>query len=470
MHPTAVSFATLLFTLILFPSLSSANLDSGKNAVRVPLKRSWPVTHGSSGSGDNPTPGPVNARSLRAHLKWTDKKYRSTFTAYQSNTGSSHPLAPPSVPPRQSREAERKRRESLEEYSNLPGFARESVAARSSSVPGAISLTEENGDMWIGAISVGSPPQNFTVVFDTGSSDILLPSASCNSTCDGHSRYDPSQSTTSVNLNQTFSLTYGDGSSAVGELYSDDVLIGGYEAVNQTLGAAVTYSANFQAPTFNSDGLLGLGFPQISVYGQPPVFQTLISDGAVPESLFGITLSSVSGKSELMIGATDTEMYNQSSMVYVSVSLAAYWQIRMDGLMRPGLNNSGDVVIANTTSYAEAIVDTGTTLIVTSDDNAQKYYADVPGAELVPSLGSGVWSVPCDSIGSILPSITFGGQAFAVSSSTFNLGQVSDNSTNCVAGLAGGGSDYYIIGDVFLQNVYTVFDVGNSRVGFAKLA
>ncbi|KAI6043966.1 acid protease [Pisolithus marmoratus] len=419
MHPT-VSFATLLVALILFPSLSPAKLEPRGTAIRVPLKRGWPVTR-SSGSADNLTPGLVNGRCLRAHLQRTANKYSSTFAAYQSNTGSPHPLAPPSAP------------------------------------------LQENGDIWIGTISVGTPPQDFTVVFDTGSSDLLLPSVTCDSSCDGHSRYDPSQSSTSASLNKTFSLSYGGGSTAAGELYSDDVLIGGYEAINQTLGAATTYSAGFQAPTFGADGLLGLGFPQISVYGQPPVFQTLISDNAVSESLFGVAF-------ELMVGAADTGMYNQSSMVFVSVSLQAYWQIPMDGLTRPGLNNSGEVVIANKTSYAQAIIDTGTTLIITSDANAQKYYADVPGAEVVPSLGSGVWSVPCDSIASILPTLSFGGHAFPVSTSTFNLGKVSDNSTNCITGLAGGGSDYWVIGDVFLQNVYTVFDIGNSRVGFAELA
>lgn len=76
------------------------------------------------------------------------------------------------------------------------------------------------------------PSQTVTmslVDFDTGSSDLLIPSIMCNSTCDGHVRYDANQSTTSYSVNGSFSLRYGDGSTAVGELYTDNVLIGGYE-------------------------------------------------------------------------------------------------------------------------------------------------------------------------------------------------------------------------------------------------
>jgi Eukaryotic aspartyl protease len=31
-------------------------------------------------------------------------------------------------------------------------------------------------------------------------------------------------------------------------------------------------------------------------------------------------------------------------------------------------------------------------------------------------------------------------------------------------------SEFYILGDVLMSNVYTVFDYGNSQVGFASLA
>lgn len=30
--------------------------------------------------------------------------------------------------------------------------------------------------------------------------------------------------------------------------------------------------------------------------------------------------------------------------------------------------------------------------------------------------------------------------------------------------------DFWVVGGIFLQNVYTVFDQGNTQVGFAELA
>lgn len=161
--------------------------------------------------------------------------------------------------------------------------------------------------------------------------------------------------------------------------------------MNQTFGAATTYSTGLEIPTFPPDGLLGMGFPPISALRTSPVFQTMLSNGVVSQGVFGFALSSASGKSELTIGGTNTNMYQEATTEYVNVSLPAYWQIRLAGLSRPGLDDAPDVIVVNTTSYAQAIIDTGTTLIITSDSIAEAYYANVTGAKPSTEIG-GVWT------------------------------------------------------------------------------
>jgi cathepsin D len=79
--------------------------------------------------------------------------------------------------------------------------------------------------------------KSYTVDFDTGSSDLFLPASTCDSTCKGHTLYDPSASTTSKALGTSFSLSYGDGSTVSGSQYTDDVTLAGLTATSQTLGA-----------------------------------------------------------------------------------------------------------------------------------------------------------------------------------------------------------------------------------------
>lgn len=132
-----------------------------------------------------------------------------------------------------------------------------------------------------------------------------------------------------------------------------------------------------------------MGFSLISAFRALPVFQTLVSSGAVQQAVFGFALSSEPGQSELTIGGTNTNMYQESTIEYVNVSLPAYWQIPLAGLSRPGLNDTPDVVVVNKTTYAQSIVDTGTTLIITSDSDAQTFYTNVTGSA---EIGGGLWS------------------------------------------------------------------------------
>ncbi|KAG1814745.1 aspartic peptidase domain-containing protein [Suillus subaureus] len=328
--------------------------------------------------------------------------------AYQQNTGSPHPLS--------------------------SRFDVRPVAKRNGNVP----LVNYNADLWYGEIDVGTPPKTFTVVFDTGSSDLFLPSTKCTAGCVGHTRYDPAASSSAKDSGQPFVLTYGAGETA-GKQYIDDVFVGGYEAKNQTVGAAWIYSPEFSKDgSFPPDGLSGLAFREISEFEGSPLFQTL--------------LSTTPGDSEMVIGGTNTNLYRSDTLTYVPVTDKGYWQEVIESQAAP------------------VIIDTGTTFVITSYSIAQSYYANISGATAHTEGAETYWTIPCDTINSTVPTFTFGKRAFKVSAQTYNLGP-DVPSSDCLAGIAASSEmDFTIVGDVFLQNVYSVFDYANTRVGFAELA
>ncbi|EZG72959.1 aspartyl protease [Gregarina niphandrodes] len=118
------------------------------------------------------------------------------------------------------------------------------------------------GLIFIGEISVGTPPQPFTVVFDTGSSFFWLPSSDCVGGCEPHSKFDARRSQSyeadhphesDVNF-----IQYGTGSCLL-EFGRDRVQIGDITVKNQTIGLSIRESVE----PFSSvpiDGIFGLGY------------------------------------------------------------------------------------------------------------------------------------------------------------------------------------------------------------------
>ncbi|KAJ7592923.1 acid protease [Mycena floridula] len=320
-------------------------------------------------------------------------------------------------------------------------------------------LVDEGGELWQGTISVGTPPVEYTVDFDTGSSDLFLPSVNCTKHCKGHTRYDATASSTSAPKDKTFKLAYGDGSSVSGNQFTDTVSIAGLTVENQTLGAATEYSKGFSHHNFSPDGLMGMAFQSISEYDAPPVFQSLVESDTTTASVFGFKLAQ--NGSELYIGGTNVDLHN-GDFSYAPVTKEGYWQVSMDAV---SINGKG--VLPKT----ESIIDTGTTLIIGDTKAVKDMYAAIPGSkDASSSVGDGFYTVPCDSIPTI--SLTFGGKAFDVLASSFNLGLVQEGSKDCVGAITGSdvGDSGWVIGDVFLQGVYTAFDYGQKRVGFAGLS
>ena len=79
----------------------------------------------------------------------------------------------------------------------------------------------------------------------------------------GHNIYDPSKSSTAKKAKGSWNISYGDGSSASGNVYSETVTVGDIAIPGQAVELAEKLSSSFLQDGGN-DGLLGLAWPAIN--------------------------------------------------------------------------------------------------------------------------------------------------------------------------------------------------------------
>uniref|UniRef100_A0A8C3NE11 pepsin A n=1 Tax=Geospiza parvula TaxID=87175 RepID=A0A8C3NE11_GEOPR len=307
-------------------------------------------------------------------------------------------------------------------------------------------------DEYFGTISIGTPPQEFTVVFDTGSSNLWVPSVFCSSpACRNHNRFNPAESSTFLSTNDTLFIAYGTGS-MTGVLGYDTVDVAGINVRNQIFGLAETEPGDFFYYT-PFDGILGLAFPSIASSGATPVFDNMMVENLVDKNLFSVYLSrDDEGGSFVLFGAIDP-YYTTRGISWIPLSAETYWQISMESV-----SVSGTPVACS--SGCQAIVDTGTTLLAVPIRAFRT---------LMRRLGaSSSGEISCEAIRN-LPSLIFhiNGKEFPVPPRAYVNGY-------CTLALQGMDApteegELWILGDVFIREYYVIFDRANNKVGLSRL-
>ncbi|KAF9931274.1 hypothetical protein FBU30_010503 [Linnemannia zychae] len=354
-----------------------------------------------------------------------------------------------------------------------------------------ISLVDYDFDReYYGTVMIGTPPQAFKIDFDTGSSQFVISSKDCKE-CSGTTHYDSAASRTFRANGKPWMITYGDQSHAQGFLGHDQILLDNIRVKNQQLALVTSESAGFDDTI---DGIMGLAFGDLStnIGGTKTVFENMMSQNLVDRGVFSFYLGKASrnGGGEVIFGGMDLNRIKEGEkIVWTDVTKAKYWQIGVESVF---INNKpvGGLAVnfkddkkkekknkdknkkekLKGGKKLEAIVDTGTTLLIVPEALADAIHHKIKGAQ---TLGPS-WAVPCDlSTTKSHPvdakvELQIEGKRFGIPFEDL-VREETDVKGVCYSGIQSSTAEFMIIGDVFIKNNYVVFDQENKRVGLAPL-
>lgn len=311
------------------------------------------------------------------------------------------------------------------------------------------------GVQFFGPVSIGNPAQPFQVVYDTGSSNLWLPAWNCSVSCGLKPRYEPTKSSTYQPNGQEFQIMYGSGP-VNGFMSYDSVHVGSIEVKNEPFAQITNASGLGMAFIVAQwDGILGLAWPTIAVNNATPVFTNMFAQYPSMQKVFSFYLPENSAnKGELSVGHIDTSKFT-GSLQTVPLTHEFYWMAEMDSFAVGATQMSG---------AAGIVFDSGTSTLTGPTAIVNQIAALVNASQMLP----GRWTVDCNAQ---LPDITITilGQQWVLNGKDY---VINDEGVMCLLGIMGLDIDtkfgsLWILGDVFIKKVFTVFDVENKAVRLA---
>jgi len=321
----------------------------------------------------------------------------------------------------------------------------------------SVAIKDYANAQYYGTIHIGTPPQEFTVIFDTGSSNLWVPKVHCKN-CGywfingGKSKYDQSKSSSFKKDGSDFHIQYGSGD-VKGYFSNDSITLADDIVVTNQMFAEVENAGGLGMGYMMGkfDGILGLGFEGLSLGGAKTVFKNAIDENIVAEKIFAFDLGD-NKEGELTFGGYDDSKFT-GEISWVTLSEPKYWQIDLDDI-KAGSFSSGKT---------NGIVDSGTSLITGPSTEITRIASSVGATSNL----LGQYTIDCAKV-STLPNLEFhiNGKNYPVPGKDL----VIQSGGTCLFALMGmdiPSGPKWILGDVFMRQYYTIFDYGNARVGLA---
>ncbi|KAL8658524.1 MAG: hypothetical protein Q9226_000937 [Calogaya cf. arnoldii] len=304
------------------------------------------------------------------------------------------------------------------------------------------------------SVEFGSSGKIMHLLVDTGASNTWVMASDCNSAvCAAHNTFGNEDSASLKVSQDEINLTYGTGSVS-GLKATDTVKLAGF-SISLPFGLAHTISEDFMS--YPIDGILGLGPPTGKSTDYPTFMETIQETSLLSSKLFGVSLQRSSDGAtdgELSFGAPDTSKYH-GNLSYTSVIKgASMWEIPIAEIK---VNGSLYPLTKKT-----AIIDTGTSFMLLPPADAKQVHSGIPGAQ----EDGEAFNLPCLSKTPI--QLKFSEVLYNISPADYVGSPVEDGSSTCTSNILGRQpfeDDQWLVGDVFLKNVYTVFDYDDERIG-----
>jgi hypothetical protein len=312
---------------------------------------------------------------------------------------------------------------------------------------------------YFGKLGIGTPAQDFTVVFDTGSGNLMVPGTDCDSVaCVSHKRFDDDASSTvervscdgsqsKADVDDEVSVTFGTGE-IWGRCLRDHVCIG--NVCDRHSFISTTYESTSPFKLFTFDGVLGLALDAMSQGTDFNVMHRFAANGLLRDPIFSVFLSDndLDG-SEITFGEVKHD-HLASQLIWADVARdTGYWEVKIGDIT---VNNELQGICVD----CKVAVDTGTSELAGPSDIVRRLerlldvHRDCSNYDTLPKLG------------------------FVVNGHILNLqprDYIDKEGSNCDVALMPldvppPNGPLFVFGIPFLQRFYTVYDAKSKRIGF----
>ena len=327
------------------------------------------------------------------------------------------------------------------------------VTATQPTFPTSLPIDQDGTDFsYFSTVEFGSSGKELHMLLDTGAASTWVMASDCLSqACQLHNKFGKPDSDTLTTTTKTWKVEYATGKVA-GSVVEDTISLAGMD-IDLSFGLASDVSDDFL--TYPMDGILGLARPRPNELNVPSFLEVLKTEGRLKANVFGMSFqrhSDNTNDGEISFGDWNPAKMEGDLTWINTINDTGSWEIDVD-----------DAGVADEKAGFEgktAIIDSGTSFIIIPPADAKRLHSLLPGVEEVGEE----FRLPCSSKDNV--TFAFGGVSFTVSPLDY-VGEPVDD-TLCTSNIIGRqplGPDRWLIGDVFLKNVYTVFDWDKNRIG-----